>query len=323
MQKSSSSETDTAHALTITRDGLPLILLAAQHHPDAELRAHLSARLDALISSRQPFVSSGEARRLLASCHCSRADPLDLLDEDLTLAVQVVRLVFARQTRLHHKHRLFIVDPDDKRHALVLCAPGRVEPLARTRGGSQKRHRFHTRLDVGGLGERLVMFRERVSPFRVTCKYEAGVTLEIRGPTGWRVPPGRGSLLEQGSLASGPTLVELGLVGECVPEGIRITTPTPESILRFSAALARGDILRIKLGPRSPTATYLFIRLRDFEEAEADLPVAVFPGDLDEEWLTGLPSVEMSLPLDEVLSVVQWAYPRDEWLVLELRERLV
>jgi hypothetical protein len=321
MQQSSSSDADSTHALTITRDGLPLFLLAAHHHPNPGLRARLIARIDALIAARRPFASTAEALRLLTRCHAARDSPLDLGPENLALAVQVVRLVFARETRLHAKHRLLIY-ANEERHGLTLVyAPFRVVPLERTCGGSQKRHRFHTRLDIGGACEALARFHCRLAPFRVTCRCEGGFTVEVLGPGGF--PRGAAHPLTDASLGTVPALSVAGLAGEHTSDGIRITTPTPESILRFSASLARGDLLRIKLRVKSSAGTHLFIRLRDFEGEQAELPVAVFPAGADEDWLIGLPPVELTVPIDEVLPVVQWSYPREEWLVPELSERLV
>ena len=65
--------------------------------------------------------------------------------QDLALAARVVRLVFARETRLHAKHRLLVVDPDEERHGLTLAySPYRVVPLEKTPGGSQKRRLIET-----------------------------------------------------------------------------------------------------------------------------------------------------------------------------------
>lgn len=312
MQSSSPSDADTTHALTITRDGLPLFLLAAHYHPDADLRARLTARIETYLDSRRPFATPSETQRILERCHGARASPLDLTCAERALAGHVVRLVFARETRLHHKHRLLLGNPDDERDGVLLCAPCRVEPLERPLTGRLKRNRFHVRLDVGALRSRLTKFQHRPPLYRAFCRCDNGLTLAIRGPCR------RAWSLCDASLASGFPLRTVGLTSDADGDGIRIRATTPEAILRLSALLMTGDLLRVRLG-----GTYLFVRLHDFDGDEAELPVTYFPGEIGESWLVGLPSVELSVPVEDILPLVQWAYPHEEWLVPELRERLV
>jgi hypothetical protein len=155
----------------------------------------------------------------------------------------------------------------------------------------------------------------------VTCRLDGGFVLDIFGPLGWRTSR-YGSPIAEGTIGADQSLLGLGLAGEFVPGGLRITTPTPEAIIRFSACLARGEMLRLKLGPRYGVEAHLFVQLRDFDGDEGSFAAAVFPGE-DEDWLTGLPPVEMTLPLDEALEVARWAYPPEPWLVPGLRERLL
>jgi hypothetical protein len=253
--------------------------------------------------------------------------PLNLDTTSLDLAIRVTRLVFAHRTKWHAKRRLVIVGPDevdDQRGITLVYAPLRVLPLEPCQRGKAGRRSCRARLHAGQALERAAGFHSAPAPFRVTCRLEAGFTLEIQGPVGWtpRRYPFQ-SFSVEGTLGSGQPLATLGLAVECVSEGLRLTTRTPEAILRFSACLARNEVLCLKLGPRSPEEARLFIQLRDFDGDFTGFPAATFPRDQGEHWLTGLPPLTMPIEISDAVSVARWAYPPDEWLIPDFRERLL
>jgi hypothetical protein len=327
MENSHAAHVPAPPELTVSRDGMPLLLLAAFHHPDDDLRSRLLRQVDAVIASRQPFASDAEVRHLLGRCRSTREAPFDLDPQSLELTVRVVRLVFARRTKCHAKHRLLIVGPDadEERQGVTLAhAPLRVEPLEPQREwGKGKRKRCRVRLLTGAALARVGTFQLRPSPFTVTCRIDGGFVLDVLGPVGWGFSYRTGSPLAGSALGSGQPLLALGLVGEATAGGLRIRTASPEAMIRFSVCLARREMLCLKLGPRVPAETRVFISMRDFEGDEAVFPAAVFPGDVGEDWLTGLPPVEMQLPLDEALAIARWAYPPEDWLEPEFRDSLL
>ncbi len=303
MEQRDSALAGSTHALTLNRDGLPLLLLAAVHHPQAEVRTRLLLRIDALIAARHPVVSDGEIRHLLG-----QYDQLDLDPASLDLAVRVVRLAFARTTVRHEKQRVLLVGPDDPdghRPVTLACSPLRFVAKGR---------RPEVRLAFGEALAQVAGFHFRPSPMRVICHVSAGFALEISGTNGWSYRRCAARLLTDATLASGSTLHDLGLAVQDVPGGLRITTPTPEAILRFSACLAREEVIRLRFRPRTRTETTLFIRTHDFDGTEAEFPTVVFPPNLTESWLTGLPPLELTVPMGEVLPVVHWGQPPAAWL---------
>jgi len=288
--------TGTGHVLTIYRDGLPPLLLAAVHHPDAAVRGRLRLALDGLIAARRPLVGEVEVRHRLA-----RAGPLALGPAGLELAGLVARLVFSAATTRPHRLWFNVVESihAEKREGVTLaCAPLRVV--------APKRRRPDVRLVLDGAWERVGASDFWPSPVRVVCRAAAGFALDVAGTTDWGLRRVAGRLLAEALFTSGPALSDLGLAVEPTPAGVRITTPTPEAILRFSACLARGEVFRLRFTSNDRTETNLFVQTRDFDGDEAEFPAVAFPAEGGPPWLTGLPPVALTLPLDDLLPVVYW-----------------
>src|SRR5262249_49308302 len=113
-------------------------------------------------------------------------------------------------------------------------------------------------------------------------------------------------------------LRDLGLVAEYQPGQVRIRTTTAESIIQFTACLARGDRLILRDGTRTGRVV---VTLRDFDGDSADLP-ALASYTAAETWLRGLPSLRLDLTDEEREAIARWLYPPEAWLTDALLGRL-
>jgi hypothetical protein len=154
---------------------------------------------------------------------------------------------------------------------------------------------------------------------RIRCRVDNGLSLLLEGAVDWGLPY---NVLHHGSVA-GRALLSLGLRAERpTPNCLLLSTTTPESIIRLSAYLARQEMMTLALGTYHWQGRRVVVALRDFEGDETDLP-AVLSEPPREDWLTGLPRLEMDLPGQERLAVARWAYVPDSWLSTDLAREML
>src|SRR5262245_43696899 len=87
-----------ATANRLDADVLPLVLLSALAHPDADIRHGLLARFDAAVDDRRPLHSERHIRAFLSWQHGTPLEPFVLEPLAREIAVRVLRLVFASRT---------------------------------------------------------------------------------------------------------------------------------------------------------------------------------------------------------------------------------
>jgi hypothetical protein len=122
---------------------------------------------------------------------------------------------------------------------------------------------------------------------------------------------------------AGRTLAQIGLAAERpAADRLRLGTTTPESIIHLSACLVRGEMLVLPVGPSVWRDRRVIVALRDFDGDEVDLP-AVLSEEGREDWLTGLPPVELELPDSDRAAIARWAYVPAGWLCPELAHALL
>jgi hypothetical protein len=277
-------------------DTLPLVLLAALTHPERALRLRLLARLDNAIEERRPLHSESVVRAFLA--HCTELPPLAR-----EVAVRVVRLTFARRT--HGAARRWVFLGTGSRHGHGgLAVTNRLEVLRLRRfvqNSGPTYRRGDPRLLLGRLEARLRGLSPAGAVARATCRAEDGFCLSLSSDLPWsrnltRISP-------EGWLA-GTALAALGLTAQRDGDLVRIRTTTPESIIRFSAALARGEYLEV---------CRHFVALHDFDGDEAELPVLTCWAH-GERWLQGLPALTVELGAEDVIALAAWAYLPEDWI---------
>jgi hypothetical protein len=291
------------------------VLLAALAHPDHDLRNSLLRRLDALIESRRPLHS--RARALLAlSCLPARNRVALRLDPlCVELALRVLRLVFAKATPRRSRRWLHIEDPDSEDAPSGVYLNAALDALEVT-PGPRRRHRkgwLGCRLDPASALAQCSRFGSPPAFARAVCRARDGFSLAVQSGVSWADGP---SVLRQSRLVGGKGLEVLGLTAETVLSGLVLSTTTPESIIQFSACLARETVLCLSSGQTGPCAV-VFVALRDFDGDEGEMPAVVGYRGI-EGWVAGLPALPLELSVAERVALARWGYAPESWLTAEV-----
>ncbi len=308
---------------TQSPDELPLVLLAATAHPDGSFRAHLRRRLDDALEARRPLQPEHKVRAYLARQHGTPLEPFALDPLTFEIAVHLLRLVFANATPKVGRRRLRIVSCEvfDDDSGLIVSPQLTSQYLEREALGQGRGRalRRAAHFIAGWAAARLVRFSRPGRTVRAVCRAQDGYRLIVRGELPWKggtVYPAGASTLGRRPLNDGSGLEIVGAADGATV----VRTTTPESVIRFSAALARGEQLTLRPNLH-PCPGRVVVGLRDFEGDEIELPVVVSYGDA-EPWLRGAPALPLELDLDERVAVARWLYPVESWVNDDFLERL-
>jgi hypothetical protein len=308
---------------TLTADEVPLVLLSATAHPDVAFRAHLARRLDDALEARRPLQHEHKVRAFLARQHGTPLEPFALDPLTFEMAVRLLRLVFANSTPKVGRRRLRIVSCEvfDDNGGLIVSPQLKSQYLERFALGQGRGRvmRWAAHFVAGWALGRLVQFSQPGRTVRAVCRAQDGYRVIVRGELPWKGVPvylAGASTLGKRRLSEGSGLEIVG-----APDGgTMVRTTTPESVIRFSAALARGEQLTLRPNLH-PCPGRVVIGLRDFECDEAELPVVVSYAD-SEPWLRGAPALPLGLDLDERVAIARWLYPVEPWVTDDFLERL-
>jgi hypothetical protein len=285
------------------------------------LALEVGVRVTRLLFSRQ---TRKHARRTLRLTSCEGLDDeCGLVLNHHLKSLYLERFVYSRKKRSSPRRRRHGAERPEYHGLLVHRACRRFDRLLQ----------HSTVLVSGGATPRLQQFGtyRRID---AECRAEDGFCLTLRGDLPWAAADllteaglNPRSLGPKVRLADGSTLgahrglAALGLALEAQPGELRLRTTIPESVLRFSACLARGErlVLRDAIG-RAPGR--VVVLLRDFDGASARLPAAVSYAGA-ETWLRGLPPFSLPVDDDERLAIARWAYPPEVWLTNETLEKLL
>jgi hypothetical protein len=301
-------------------DTLPLAFLASVAHPDASLRERVAGRLDDYIAARQPLHTSEQVCEFLARQAGTPLEPFSL--EPAALAVRLVRLAFVKQTARFAQVRVRLGSSAAlDNHGGLLIAPS-LKSRYLERFSLGVRHRepedaFH--LVTSAIEPRLKQLAAANARFRVTCRSVAGFRLAVRGRLPWKLTEQPASLrgLQQGSTLGSKTLESAGLRLECKGNVLSVCTTTPESIIQFSACLARGERLILRQRHQTLGAGRIVIALRDFEGARAVLPAVAGYSGRETRWLRVPrlpPGPPLALGTQDKAAIARWLYAPDCWL---------
>jgi hypothetical protein len=287
-------------------------------HPERRVRERLLARVDALIVSRQPFISLPEVHDFFDAQHGPEWEMLAGEPRCRALAERLVCLLFARRTRRHYKRWLRVTWPaEDEQGAaglLIRHPPLRASPASWPASDRPPHNHNGCRLDLGLLLEQIALFDRPRPPLRVRCRIDGAMSLELQGPINW----GDSAFALSHGLIAGRSPARLGLhIERPGPNRLRLTATTPEAIIQLSACLARGESLLLPLGHAGKQGWRVVVGLCDFEGDEAELPT-VLSEACREDWLRGLPKLELDCPDAEMAAVARWAYVPHGWLSPEL-----
>jgi hypothetical protein len=323
-------------------NSLALALLAAVAHPDPDLRRRVAARLDAEIAAAEPLHDPEEVRRFLLHQSGTPLEPFSLDAPALELAVLLVRLTFSRRESMPALGlrcvRLVGSRTQGDGGGLLVRVRRRprrsswqlegwyLERLAygKRRGRASAFDPFH--LVAAALTPRLRELEARRRQVRATCRARQGYHLTVSGDLPWARFPVRADLARalqyHSVLSSGKSLNTAGLTVESSGNDLIIHTTTPESIIQFSASLARGEVLSLRCGwvparlPASPGSTgqpgRMIVALRDFEGGSAEFAAVAGYGER-EDWLCAPALPHLAPGVEDRLAIARWLYLPDAW----------
>jgi hypothetical protein len=177
-----------------------------------------------------------------------------------------------------------------------------------------------SQLVAGMVFPRLLQFQQPGKLLRVVCRIEDGYRLLLKGELPWSNEY-HSSLQTWSTIGDGKMLSSLELAVSKVEAGTCVHTTTAESVIRFSACMARGEHLVLR-DSRTSEAGRVVIPLRDFDGDEGELRAVVSYSDA-ETWLRGFPSLSLDLGQEDRLAIARWAYPPEAWLTKEFLEKLL
>jgi hypothetical protein len=290
-------------------DILGKTLLAAAAHPDRTLRERLAERLDQAIESGQPLHCEREVRSLFHRLH-RRHRPF-LRPCVCEIAVRVVRLVFSKRNpgSEHCWLRITWTHNADRDKGYLINHDLRLLPAHRltTRRRQKQYHGGHFQGEM--VFSRLEQLRHPDRFIQAGCIASDGYHLVVKGRLPWK----EGIIaLPFSALGGTMQLDQLGFTVEQNDHALTLHATTPEAIIGFSAALARGDTLVLR-GGRLKRTGVIVLQLRDFDGEQVALPArACYTGE--ELWLHGVLPPHLEVDDADGKAILEWMYPMDNWI---------
>jgi len=278
----------TAESLEL--DLLAKTLLAAVAHSEPDVRRRAGECLDVAIEAARPRHSVREAVAFFNRLQriALRRGRSSLRPSIRDMGGRILRLYFAGRwpSTEHQWLRISWGNKPENEDGYLVNHELRTVPL-RHFAHSRRRQKLQYcggQFLAGQAFKRLGQIRQPGDRVRVTCRADDGFALLLRGGLPWEA----GDLsLAASRLGNDRPLVPLGFTAEQQGHTLTVRTTTPEAIICFSAALARGDVIVLRGGPLRRGGAIL-VQLRDFDGHEAELPaLACYTGA--ETWLRGVP----------------------------------
>jgi hypothetical protein len=305
---------------------LPLILLAARQHPDADLRLRLTACIEDHLSDSGPRYSEAEVAEALGGINGTPIEPFTLSQEDRFLTTPLVRLAFSSR---YQRTRFRVVSRDTigPEGGAVLTNNLRhhyVERYARGRWRQTKKDFWFVApaevppLTTPGTPASVAL--------EATCLVsESGVTIYLDAdwpPDNIHSPSvGQGLNRHSRFLPSESTLQSAGLSVAATGRRLTISTRGPEAIFRLSALMQQRAIMVIDEGGEGGGLGRVFIGLVPLESDEMRLrALLTFGRSWAERWVNIDPAHSLPLSLADRLAIAAWYRPHDSWIDDEFME---
>jgi hypothetical protein len=301
-------------------NSLALLFLASVAHPDAELRRRVAGQLEDHIEAAGPWHQPDEVRRFLLEQTGTPLEPFALDPPALELAVRLVRLAFCRRAAESKLHSVRLVSSRTigEDGGLLVFTRGKDRQLRGRylkRLAYDKRRQRQTPVDpfhlvAPAMTPRLRELQAQRRAVQATCRARNGYRLTLAGDLPWGPSQTAADFARQRQvgLEAAGLKAELGKKNDVI-----ISTTTPESIIRFSASLARGELLTLRGGAHPGTSGRVVVALRDFEGAKADF-AAVAGYGTREDWLCAPPVPRLEVSVEDRIAIAHWLYLPDAWV---------
>jgi hypothetical protein len=305
----------------MTQGPLPVILLAANEHPDATFRAHLWSRLDDWLEAQSPSIAHDDLDALVSGEKGTFLEPFRLEGDRKRTALFLTRLAFSRTSSVS-RFRLVSEDTIGNSGGLVITKSHKA--FYSERYGLGKNHlinsgaRFFAPSMQGGCPMRssvqepwhasmhsddkgmYVELPERL--LELVGWLEAGKTQDAKSLAG--------ALLSDSRI--GPKKLPITSVGvglEATDRGLRLVVKSPEALIRFSSYVVKSQSIRLIAQSRFQLSLQLP------STAEGRVPLVVVASDeFASEWMDvrdlGAPILERA----DIEKITDWSFHHTAWL---------
>lgn len=304
---------------------VPLILLAAFHHPDTATRTALRARVEEAIETARPLHRADAVRAYLEGERGTVIEPFALDATSLDLAVAVARLAFSG--RLHHTRlRVVSCETIGTEGGLVLTDNLRSYYAERFVHG---RHRVgrDSRCFVApavAADEALRSAARSASRGEIALDGQ-GVRISVPLVTDGQPPAQLARVLQERSrvLGVGQSFARLGIRVECTATMVTLRSGSSEGLLQLLALCERRAVVALDRGTRDGHGAMAFVRLTPPAEAPTPLPVLLTAtASYPSPWIALDRWPEIAMTREERLAVARWIPPHESW-VDDLLEELL
>jgi hypothetical protein len=299
---------------------LPLILLAAREHPDADFRQKLWSILEAWLDTKSPRFDEVKAMSLVAKQKGTYIEPFTVSGADQKLAAFLLRLALSEDIDAS-RFRIVGEETIGNDGGAVFTRNGKSFYSERYAYGKNKLHNSYVQFFAPGMKVEppARTAKGKFPPARMEAA-EDGVFIFLDSPSfdnlDWISEP-----VEQEfkALAKGLTsdsvlgekhipLGELGLSIQAGDKGIIIGSRSPESLIRLSAYIVQGSRITLK-----GVGNYeLVIQIPKTGDGEAD-SLIVAQDQFALEWMDvtrfGAPAIDD----EDIIKISEWALPHAEW----------
>ena len=320
-------------------DSLPVTLLAASDHPDAEFRSHLMQQVDAWVSSLAPRHSTPDLLALLGACKGTVLEPFHINDGEAGIAALLGQIAFSKefdQTRLRVVSTQTLGDKggcvltNNLQHFYV-----ERFALGKRRRVAQKFWRYVPRnrpnigeMQTGNDSNQSASMSQNLSANAELTEegYQINVSVPsfsiLKWPDSWRLA----TMLAQYSNFGNPTesLSDVEISIAVTANGIHISPASPEATMRLTAQMLSNRLLILSPGPGHEGAVMVHIRLAVPEEGRRlslNTLVSIGPGYFA-DWISVDIDEGPSLSTEDRLKIAEWTMPPAEWVDNELLETI-
>jgi hypothetical protein len=303
----------------MTQGPLPLVLLAARGHPNADFRAQLWSRLDGWLAEQSPRSSKIAMEALISQERGTFLEPFRLDAEDLRIATFLARLALSEKSPVS-RFRIASADTTGDAGGLVVTRSGKsfyseryalganhlvnsnlryfapsmlvVGPVASTAGG--KLHATMRSDEKGLYLDVPVSVAQRVGWAQVPSELKALCSSLLKNSV---IGP---KLLPIASLKADVSATEAGLC---------LSVTASEALIRFSGHVVLGNLMWLKADNRFEIAVELP------KTAEGPAPITIVASDtFARDWMDvdglGIPPLA---PV-EIAEISTWAFQHAHWM---------
>ena len=304
----------------MTQGPLPLILLAAREHPDAEFRRKLWLVLDAWLETKSPRFDDVKAMSLVTKQKGTFIEPFSVSGPDQKLAAFLLRLALSEEVNAS-RFRIVGEDTIGNDGGAVFTRNDKSFYSERYAHGKNKLHSSHIKFFAPGMKVEPPKRTKngKISPARMEAT-EEGVFIFLDSFSfenlDWISEPLEKEFKD---LAKGLTsdsvlgdknvpLGDLGLSIQASEKGIVIGSKSPESLIRLSAYIVQGSRITLK-----GVGNYEFV-IQMPKTGNGDAICLVVAQDLFAlQWMDvtgfGAPDIEN----EDIKTISEWALPHAVW----------